>query len=256
MKKLFLPLVLLSLGACSNVADRNNAVSAETEETTDTLIYVSEAVVSEDSFLVLKLNPEKAFVTMADSVIPEIGDSTVALCVEAAFTGDLLENFSPSNIAGNYVIDGIFHKGYDCDANTGFLCTVEGKPFISDLSGCAEWEKKAVEYGQTLFQQMLVIQKGENVYKGIPIKPDVENIYRAACVMSDGDFAVIQSKESLSMGSFIAGLQALDVSDALYLDMGTGWNYGWYRETESSEPVKFFEERTPYQTNWLIIKKK
>ena len=74
--------------------------------------------------------------------------------------------------------------------------------------------------------------------------------------MSDGNFAVIQSQETLSLGQFIRSLVNLGVSDALYLDMGTGWNYGWYRENLEDTPKKLFDKRTPYQTNWLLIKVK
>ena len=105
-----------------------------------------------------------------------------------------------------------------------------------------------------MFQQVLLVQNGKDVYTGKPIKVTSKNIYRAACIMSDGNFAVFQSHENLSLGRFIRSLVNLGVSDALYLDMGTGWNYGWYRETRKDASVRLFESRTPYQTNWLLIK--
>lgn len=74
--------------------------------------------------------------------------------------------------------------------------------------------------------------------------------------MHNGQFAVIQSLKELSFGQFIHSLVELKVSDALYLDMGTGWNYGWYRMNKGDNPVKFFNYRTPFQTNWLLIKVK
>lgn len=74
--------------------------------------------------------------------------------------------------------------------------------------------------------------------------------------MADGSFAVIQSQKALPLRDFISALIDMDVSDALYLDMGTGWNYGWYRQTPASAPTKLFRYRTPYQTNWLLIKSK
>ncbi|MDE5844542.1 MAG: hypothetical protein K2H44_04035, partial [Muribaculaceae bacterium] len=54
----------------------------------------------------------------------------------------------------------------------------------------------------------------------------------------------------------IESLIKLGVSDALYLDMGKGWNYGWYRQTVVDSPIMLFEDRTRYQTNWLLIKAK
>ena len=222
----------------------------------DTLIFKSTVNVDSVEFIILRSNPETTVVNMADSVIPSVNDSTIALCVEAGFTGELLPKFKSTNVAGDYVIDGVFHKGYKCKANTGFLCTVNGHPFIGASEHVREWIDKSQRSGATVFQQMLIIQDGKDVYAAQPIKPTTKNIYRAACIMTDGNFAVIQSKKALPLKDFISSLIKLDVSDALYLDMGKGWNYGWYRITPESPAVKLFDARTKYQTNWLIIKMK
>ena len=251
-------LVLFALASCKTKIQKS--VSADKVEEAanmqDTLLFKSTANVDNISFIILRAHPSTTLITMADSVIPAINDSTIALCVEAAFTGELLPEFKSTNVAGDYVIDGVFHKGYKCKANTGFLCTVNGHPFISPSEHVKEWIDKSVASGATLFQQILIVQNGKDVYRGIPIKPSTKNIYRAACIMSDGNFAVIQSEKSRPLIDFIASLIKLGVSDALYLDMGTGWDYGWYRETSESPAVKLFDVRTPYQTNWLIIRKR
>lgn len=200
------------------------------------------------------MNPESAYITMADSIVPEISDSTIAMCVEAAFTGELLKEFKSTNIAGDYVIDGISHKGYKCKANTGFLYADKDIFTISSSDYCAEWIEKAQKNNGSLFQQILIVQNGRNVYRGKPIKPNTPNIYRSACIMNDGNFAVIQSMQSLPLQEFINSLIKMGVSDALYLDMGRGWNYGWYRETSADPATCLFDYRTPYQTNWLLIK--
>lgn len=222
----------------------------------DTIVTLSNVERDSLPFLILKMNPEAAYISMADSVMPSETDSTIALCVEAAFTGELLKEFKTTNIGGNYVIDGVFHKGYKCKANTGFLYADKKIYTISSYEHCDEWIEKARENGGTLFQQILIVQNGKNVYKGTPIKPTTANIYRSACILNDGNFAVIQSAKVLSLNDFINSLIEMGVSDALYLDMGRGWNYGWYRETVESHATKLFDYKTPYQTNWLIIKAK
>lgn len=251
-------LSLLTMASCNMKSQES--VSADkvekAEEVEDTLIFKSTANVDSVDFLILRSNPSTTLITMADSVIPDISDSSIALCVEAAFTGELLPEFKSTNVAGDYVIDGIFHKGYKCKANTGFLCTFNGHPFISSSEHVKEWIDKSVASRATLFQQILIVQNGKDVYRGTPIKPATKNIYRAACIMTDGNFSVIQSEKALSLKDFIDSLIRLGVSDALYLDVGTGWNYGWYRETSESPVVKLFDVRTPYQTNWLIIRKR
>jgi hypothetical protein len=44
------------------------------------------------------------------------------------------------------------------------------------------------------------------------------------------------------------------VVEALYLDMGTGWNYSWYRN-EYGDAVEIHEKWTPYATNWITFYK-
>lgn len=222
----------------------------------DSLLFISHPGVDSVEYIKLVMNPEKAYLTFVDSVLPSINDSTIALCVEAAFTGELLEQFSSTNIAGDYIIDGVMHKGYKCNDINGFLCADSaGIPFISDNASLAECLNKCEGVsGTTLFQQILIVRNGVDVYRGFPIKPGTQHVYRAACIMDDGSFAIIQSLVKLPFEKFISALLEMEVKDALYLDMGTGWNYGWYRLTQSSPAVEFFQERTPYQTNWLLVK--
>ena len=255
--KPLLSLALLSILVFSNCNHKgeNNSMSVNgTDHIEDTIVYKSEVIVDCMPFLILKMNPKCGYVAMADSVIPDKNDSIIAMCVEAAFTGELLKEFKSTNVAGDYVVNGKLKKGYKCKANTGFLATVNGVPFIASADKLQEWLISNHTDDFCMFQQVLLVHNGKNVYTGKPIKTTSKNIYRAACIMSDGNFAVIQSQETLSLGQFIRSLVNLGVSDALYLDMGTGWNYGWYRETRKDSPTGLFDYRTPYQTNWLLIK--
>lgn len=251
-------LALTILASCqlSSTQAVNEQKDIVEELVPDTLVALSNMEIDSMPFLMLKMNPEAAYISMADSVMPSETDSTIALCVEAAFTGELLKEFKTTNIGGDYVIDGVFHKGYKCKANTGFLYADKKIYTISSSEYCDEWIEKARENGGTLFQQILIVQNGMNVYKGTPIKPTTANIYRSVCILNDGNFAVIQSTKALPLNDFINSLIEMGVSDALYLDMGRGWNYGWYRETIGSQSIKLFDYRTPYQTNWLLIKAK
>lgn len=258
MKSLIPAFIALAIVGCSSANKTPDTLELSTEVSSqvDTMLFVENVIVDSMPFIKLQMNPNMSYITMADSVIPSQVDSTIALCVEAAFTGELLKEFKTTNIGGDYVIDGIFHKGYKCRANTGFLYADKSVFTISSSEHCAEWIEKATKNNGTLFQQILIIQNSNNVYHGTPIKPTTPNIYRAACIMNNGNFAVIQSKEKLSLSDFIGSLIKVGVSDALYLDMGRGWNYGWYRESSESPAISLFDYRTPYQTNWLLIKAK
>lgn len=248
-------LIFLAMGCSSNTNPTTFEQPLDAEKSLpDTLIYKSNVMIEGDSFLILRMNHAQCRVELADSVIPNINDSTIALCVEAAFTGELLKEFKSKNVAGDYVVNGKLKKGYRCNVNTGFLGTLNGVPFISSVDKLQGWLEGKHDKYYCMFQQVLLVQDGKDVYTGKPIKATSKNIYRAACIMSDGNFAVIQSQETLSLGQFIRSLVNLGVSDALYLDMGTGWNYGWYRETLKDAPIRLFDYRTPYQTSWLLIK--
>lgn len=249
--------VIIVLG-CSGGAEKESLQSEITgmseEEESDSILFVSERVLADVSFLILKANPETACIKFVDSVMPDIKDPTIALCVEAAFTGELLDKFKSTNIAGDYMIAGQLRKGYRCKANTGFLAVSDSNQFIASSKSLTSWLNQSHSENTYMFQQMLLVHNGKTVYTGKPIKLSSKNIYRAACVLSDGTFAVIQSLRELLLQQFITSIIEIGTCDALYLDMGAGWNYGWYRETKTSKPVKLFHHWTPYQTNWLVIK--
>lgn len=251
MKSLTSAFLALAIIGCisanknSDTLDFSTGVSSQV----DTMLFVDSVIVDSVPFLKLQMNHNMSYITMADSVLPSQADSTIALCVEAAFTGELLKDFKSTNIGGDYVIDGIFHKGYKCTANTGFLYADKTVFTISSSEHCSKWIEKAQKNHGTVFQQILIIHNGKKVYKETPIKPATSNIYRSACIMNDGNFAVIQSKERVSLSDFIESLIKIGVSDALYLDMGRGWNYGWYRESTQAPAVSLFDYHTPCQTN-------
>lgn len=46
----------------------------------------------------------------------------------------------------------------------------------------------------------------------------------------------------------------MGVRHALYLDMGMGWNYGWFRADEGAPARLLFAVRSIYQTNWLVVR--
>ena len=203
------------------------------------------------------MNKEVAYAALVDSLIPDKDDSTVFLCVAAAFTGKRLEVFQSTNIAGDYVTQGVEKKGYKCADNTGCLfARPDGHVSIHRNCDAPVSMRLAGKKGGSFFQQMLLLCDGEDVYRGKPISREKKDFYRAACITCDSDdFMIVQSETSVSLGDFIGALKEMSVAEALYLDMG-GWKYGWYREATDSPAIDFFDSKSPYQTNWLVIKRK
>ena len=71
------------------------------------------------------------------------------------------------------------------------------------------------------------------------------NIYRVLCE-KDGRLCIVQSKKVVSFGFFVRCLLALKVTNALYLDMGSGWNYAWYRDVKGIRKEVFPESKKSY----------
>ena len=57
-----------------------------------------------------------------------------------------------------------------------------------------------------------------------------------------------------SFGDFIQALLNEGVTEAIYLDMGPGWNYSWYRD-DSGVPHEIHNHRIIYTTNWITFYK-
>ncbi len=69
--------------------------------------------------------PEYTKIDLVCGQMPKTSQKDVEFCCEAAFTGELLNEFKHSNIADNHICNGVMKKGYRCKANTG--CFVWGK---------------------------------------------------------------------------------------------------------------------------------
>ena len=53
---------------------------------------------------------------------------------------------------------------------------------------------------------------------------------------------------------FIQALEDLGIRDALYCDMGSGWNYSWYRNAEE-RLITLFGLPVPWSHNWVVFRK-
>lgn len=229
--------------------------SLSTVDAPDTLIFKSEFEYEGKRYLCLRVNFDYCTIEFKTDRLPDIDDPHIALCVEAAFTGKYLDHFEPSNIAGPYVVKGKIYEGYKCKVNTGllYLDGCQFPRFANNLK-VDEWVEKAHEDGASLFQQILLIHNGKKAYNGPMVKRGDKNYYRAACRQKGRYFCIIQSLEEVSLGDFMDALVINDINEALYLDTGLGWNYGWYKETSDSPPEELFKLRSPYQTNWLVVR--
>lgn len=174
-------------------------------------------------------------------------DSSVILVAEAAYTGKKLDKFEHSNIAGNHVANGVGYNGYDCPNNTGTFVYYNNQwKFCNDSSEL----DSAVLYNGAAFSQELIVKNGE-------IQPTVRrnldfSIYRALCEY-DNKLCIIETQGITTFGKFKKKLKEIDVDNAIYLDMGRGWNHSWYRTSKGV--VELHPKTHDYCTNWITFYK-
>ena len=197
--------------------------------------------------------PEYTKIDLVCGQMPKSSQKDVEFCCEAAFTGELLNEFKHSNIADSHICNGAMKKGYRCKANTGGFVWGKGK-----------WKfMRKVDYPTSTngwdmgFCQLLIIKDDAVRPIGAKMKNN-RNIYRALCE-KNGKLCIIESKKVMTYEFFVKCLSSYKVTQALYLDMGRGWNYAWYRNKEGKVKEIFPESKLApsykYRTNWITFYK-
>ncbi|MBO4849465.1 MAG: hypothetical protein J5529_01030 [Prevotella sp.] len=195
--------------------------------------------------------PEFKSIDLSLGEMPRIGTPRVEFCCEAAFTGQRLSSFKHSNVADDHVSGGKWYKGYNCRANTGAFvwygdkwAFMEKKKFLSEKPVC-----------QMAFCQYLLILQGKQTPMWERMRRN-KTRYRALCE-KDGRLCLVESKKVITLEFFVKCLMESHVSNAIYLDMGAGWNYAWYRDTKGNPQEIFPESKQAadyrYRTNWVTF---
>ena len=184
--------------------------------------------------------------------MPKKSEKDVIFVCAASFTGELLDEFKHSNIAGHHVTSGSFYKGYKCGPYNGVFTwsSKSGWHFYNYSHKNSEHPLRAVAAeGGMGYCQSLLFHNGKR-FKGCQ-KPERANRYRALCEIG-GKLCIVDCARSLPFGHFMDGLENLGVKNALYCDMGRGWNYSWYRKDDGTVKELF---KTPgqYTTNWIAF---
>ncbi|MBO7538926.1 MAG: hypothetical protein J6T44_06560 [Prevotella sp.] len=198
--------------------------------------------------------PDYSRVDLMCKQMPKAAEKDVEFCCEAAFTGELLTEFRHSNIADNHICNGKMMKGYRCKANTGGFVWGKGKwKFMRK----ANFPTEANGWNMG-FCQLQIIFNGTTRPIGSKMKNN-RNIYRALCE-KNGKLCIAESKKAMTYEFFVKCLSDYKVTHALYLDMGRGWNYAWYRD-KAGKVVECFPESKmaasyKFRTNWITFYKK
>lgn len=176
-------------------------------------------------------------------------DSTAVYCCEAAFTGDTLRAFKHTNIAGDHVSSGVRYIGYRCSRNNGAFVYYDGSWKFLHKSYSAELDSAAAHGGMGFGQEMM-IHNGEEIPHTRPASS--KNLFRALCEI-DGKLCIAEARKTGTFGEFISCLIAAGVIEALYLDMGGGWNCSWLRMTLPGKEYYIHPHTHDFTTNWLTF---
>lgn len=218
--------------------------------------YLSETHIQTNHGDLICLKPNMSLLTM-DLVcgeIPSANNDSIVLAFAGAFTGTT-SGKGHFNIAGDHVSGGKRYKGYRCKRNTGaFTWSPASGPkfFYNDYSSSL---KKATNERGMGFAQEMMIHNGKAVKTAR--KLGNRNVFRALCFDSKGELALYESQGIVTFGNFIDALLSQGVKEALYTDMGQGWNNCFYRlnATESS-PKYLHNKPLPYASNFVVLKVK
>lgn len=202
-----------------------------------------------DTLGLIILYPTFSKVDLVCGSTPSKDDRSVILFAEAAYTGELLDTFKHSNVAGDHVSAGQRYKGFKCKRNTGAFVYYSGKWKFCHHNYSNEMDL-AAQHGGCAFGQELVIHNGKLVET--PRKDGNMNLFRVLCD-HQGKLCIVESEGIIRFGDFKKKLLDIGISDAIYLDMGIGWNHAWYRS--KGKIVELHPKFHDFCTNWITFYK-
>lgn len=247
-------ITLIGFQSCSNKTSTDTTESTANSKGSklDTSNVLKEKVHVEriDTLSMIILYPLYDKIDLVCDKMPSQKDTSILLCAAGSFTGETLNDFKHFNIAGDHVSNGIRYSGYSCRRNTGaFIYYDRQWKFL--YKNYSAYLDSATVYSGCGFAQEMIIHK----YNLVPTtRPNhSRNIFRALCE-KDNNLCIIESTSNIEFGNFKSRLIELNVSEALYLDMGNGWNHAWYRV--SNDSVNVLHPKTHnYCTNWITFYK-
>lgn len=196
--------------------------------------------------------PNFSRIDLATGTMPSKDEKAVIFCCAGSFTGQLLTEFNHSNIAGDHVSGGTYYKGYKCGPYNGVFTWSKSsgwKFFNHSYENAKQPLQNVATEGGMGYCQTMLYSNGKR-FPGC-FKPGTVNRYRALCQIGKR-LCIVDCARPLPFGHFLDGLQKLGVLNAMYCDMGNGWNYSWYRQDDGSV-MELFPTPGKYTTNWLTF---
>ncbi len=193
--------------------------------------------------------PAYSEVELACETRPSKSDQSITWCSGAAFQHTVSLGFTQENVEGDHAINGtLYESPYNKDSFAAF--TFAGDRFSFEFDQPKEAIKAAAAAGGSGFMQYGLIRDGEIVMR---FDRPRSRCYRTLAELN-GHLCIIDSVNMLHFEEFLEELQRIGVTNALYMDMGAGWNYSWYRNA-ADKVVTLFGLPVPWSHNWVVFQK-
>ena len=188
-------------------------------------------------------------IKMSYGKLPSTSDERIVFTCAAAFTATLSEEFSYSNINGIVISDGKSHN-LPFKGNYGMFAFINNKPYFTEKAS-DELVRKAKKHKGTLFQQYpIIINSKRCKVKG----PNELYQFRALCE-KNGRLFIAEASRSMKYTKFVELLQKKEVQNAIYLDVGYGWDRAWYRNKRGKVKWINYFHFSNYPTNFVTFYK-
>ncbi len=192
--------------------------------------------------------PEYSHVDLEYGKRPKKSDKTITWCSGAAFQHEIQLGFSDDNIEGYHASKGVYSDSEYAKDEYGAVVFYDGG-FAFEFDDTEGAMKEAAEHGGSGFMQYRMMRDGELV-NGFNM-PRVRS-YRVIAELN-GHLCIIDSIEMMHFEDFLNELKDLHVTNALYMDMGAGWNYSWYRKS-NGRVKNLFGLKVPWSHNWVVFR--
>ena len=193
--------------------------------------------------------PEYSSIELACKDRPSKSDETITWCSGAAFQHEVSIGFTQENIEGDHAVNGtLYTSPYHKEAYAAFTFANGRHGFEFDEEDRAI--REAAEAGGNGFMQFGLIRDGETVMN---FDRPRARCYRTLAELN-GSVCIIDSVRMLHFDEFMAELERLGVTNAVYMDMGAGWNYSWYRNA-ADRVITLFGLPVPWSHNWVVFRK-
>ena len=193
--------------------------------------------------------PEYSNVELACGQRPSKSDESITWCSGAAFQHAISLGFTQENVEGDHAVNGeLYLSPYNKDSFAAFAFADGG--FSFEFENTSEAIAQAANAGGNGFMQFGLISDGKPV---MDFDRPRARCYRTLAELN-GNLCIIDSVNMMHFDAFMEELQRLGVTNALYMDMGAGWNYSWYRNAEE-RVITLFGLPVPWSHNWVVFRK-